>query len=380
MADSALGNSRLGDALQDYLRARTEHALNGLGRKVGEATAKLTENPGALTESLTGGKSPGAALAKVGADQLKQQIKDRTIGGVKERLGGLLGKGRGGKGRGGAGGRSITIVEDIDVGVPVRTAYDQWTQFQEFPTWAHGVKSVDRADDVTSNWKAKVFWSTRSWQGKVIEQVPDERIAWSSEGAKGTTKGVVTFHSLGPNLTKVLLVIEYFPKGLFEKTGNIWRAQGRRARLDLKLYRRFISTRNESTGAWRGEIRDGEVVLSHEDAVQEEEESSAQDQEQEREEDREREEDLAPEDEASAEEPEEPESAEEPEGPDELDEFGDELPEEDLPEEELPEEEDELPEEEDELPEEEDEEADELDEYPDEEAEATPRRRAPARR
>lgn len=123
-----------------------------------------------------------------------------------------------GKGRKGGGGKSksVTIVEDIDVGVPVREAYDQWTQFQEFSTFAKGVVSVEKSDDTSSNWKVKVAKSTRSWRANVTEQVPDERITWTTEGAKGTVKGVVTFHRLTDNLTRVLLVLEYFPKGLFE--------------------------------------------------------------------------------------------------------------------------------------------------------------------
>ncbi|MBI0383609.1 SRPBCC family protein, partial [Streptomyces albiflaviniger] len=184
----------------------------------------------------------------------------------------------GGKGKSGGGkSKSVTVVEDIDVGVPVREAYDQWTQFQEFSTFAKGVVSVEKADDTSSNWKVKVAKSTRSWKANVTEQVADERISWTTEGAKGTVKGVVTFHPLGDNLTRVLLVLEYFPKGLFEKTGNIWRAQGRRARLDLKLYRKFIMMRGEATDGWRGEIRDGEVVRDHETAVEEEEREQAAD-------------------------------------------------------------------------------------------------------
>jgi hypothetical protein len=273
------GGSRLGEALQDYVQARAEHAVTGLTQRIGDAATRLAENPAKLTEGLagklTGGGSPAGALLKLGAGALKQ----RAVGGIKERLGSLVGKGGDRKGRSGGGQRSINIVEDIDVGVPCRVAYDQWTQFHEFSTWAKGVQGVDRTDDTTSNWKAKIFWSSRSWHGKVTEQVPDRRIAWTSEGAKGTTKGVVTFHPLADDLTKVLLDIQYFPKGLFEKTGNIWRAQGRRARLDLKLYRRFVMMRGEATGAWRGEIRDGEVVRSHEDAVAEEEQGKPQDEE-----------------------------------------------------------------------------------------------------
>ncbi|BDH12110.1 SRPBCC family protein [Streptomyces hygroscopicus] len=262
---------QLKEELQHYLQARAEHAVTQLGHKLGESVGKLAEpgqGPGGLVSSLAKGgkalgegKSPQQAALTVGASHLKDTVKDK----VKS----LFGKGRKG---GGGKSKSVTIVEDIDVGVPVREAYDQWTQFQEFSTFAKGVVSVEKSDDTSSNWKVKVAKSTRSWRANVTEQVPDERITWTTEGAKGTVKGVVTFHRLADNLTRVLLVLEYFPKGLFEKTGNIWRAQGRRARLDLKLYRKFIMMRGEATDGWRGEIQDGEVVVAHDDAVAAEEE------------------------------------------------------------------------------------------------------------
>lgn len=160
------------------------------------------------------------------------------------------------------------------MGVDLRTAYDQWTQYQEFSTFAKGVKNANRADDTTSDWQLKIFWSNRSWKATTTEQVPDDRIQWTSEGAKGTSKGVISFHPLADRLTRVLLIIEYYPKGLFEKTGNIWRAQGRRARLDLKHFARFVTLRGEATDGWRGEIQDGEVVLSHEDALAQEEQEA----------------------------------------------------------------------------------------------------------
>ncbi|MET7932534.1 SRPBCC family protein [Streptomyces sp. NPDC005322] len=246
---------RLKDELRNYVQARAQHAVSGLGSGLAKGTQALAE-----------GKSPGQAVFKAGTSHLKDSLKDKVKG--------LFGKGRGKSGGGKS--KSVTVVEDIDVGVPVREAYDQWTQFQEFSTFAKGVVSVEKADDTTSNWKVKVAKSTRSWKANVTEQVPDERISWTTEGAKGTVKGVVTFHPLGDNLTRVLLVLEYFPKGLFEKTGNIWRAQGRRARLDLKLYRKFIMMRGEATDGWRGEIQDGEVVVDHETAVAEEEEAADQ--------------------------------------------------------------------------------------------------------
>ncbi|WP_030703707.1 MULTISPECIES: SRPBCC family protein [unclassified Streptomyces] len=275
---------RLKDELQNYLRARAEHAVTQLGHRLGDSVSKLAEPGGAGGalkslakggQALGEGKSPGQAVLSAGASHLKDTVKDKVKG--------LFGKGRK---SGGGKSKSVTIVEDIDVGVPVREAYDQWTQFQEFSSFAKGVVSVEKADDTTSNWKVKVAKSTRSWKANVTEQVPDERITWTTEGAKGTVKGVVTFHAVTDDLTRVLLVLEYFPKGLFEKTGNIWRAQGRRARLDLKLYRKFIMMRGEATDSWRGEIRDGEVVVSHDEAIEEEE----------REDERSESEDDAPED------------------------------------------------------------------------------------
>ncbi|MFE3381565.1 SRPBCC family protein [Streptomyces anulatus] len=286
MPDSALGGikddvvknpatDRLKDELQNYLRARAEHAVTQLGHRLGDSVSKLAEpgaGGGALKslakggQALGEGKSPGQAALSAGASHLKDTVKDKVKG--------LFGKGRK---SGGGKSKSVTIVEDIDVGVPVREAYDQWTQFQEFSSFAKGVVSVEKADDTTSNWKVKVAKSTRSWKANVTEQVPDERITWTTEGAKGTVKGVVTFHAITDDLTRVLLVLEYFPKGLFEKTGNIWRAQGRRARLDLKLYRKFIMMRGEATDSWRGEIRDGEVVLSHDEALDEEESRNDED-------------------------------------------------------------------------------------------------------
>ncbi|MBV2355504.1 SRPBCC family protein [Streptomyces sp. J2-1] len=270
---STLVHSEAADRLkaegQDYLAAQAQRMLGGLGGKLGQATQKLTgmaeEGGGTAKLALDGGrklaegKGPVRSALELGAGRVKDKVKSA--------FGGL---GKGGKGKSG-GNKPTVIVESVDVGVPLRTAYDQWTQYQDFSTFAKGVKSANRADDTHSDWQAKVFWSSRSWKATTTTQVPDQRIQWTSEGAKGSTKGVVTFHSLGDNLTRVLLVVEYYPSGLFEKTGNIWRAQGRRLRLDLKNYVRFISLRGEAKDSWRGEIEDGEVVRSHEDAVADEE-------------------------------------------------------------------------------------------------------------
>ncbi|UFR01198.1 SRPBCC family protein [Streptomyces sp. Go40/10] len=311
---SALAHSeaadRLKEEVQEYLSAQAQRMLSGLGRKLGETTVKLNDiaegnSPGFAKLALEGGrklaegKGPLRSAVELGASR----AKDNVMGALKS-LGGSKGK------KGGAGKKPTVIMESVDVGVPLRTAYDQWTQYQSFSTFAKGVKSASRADDTHSDWRAKVFWSTRSWKAKTTEQIPDYRIQWTSEGAKGTTKGVVSFHRLEENLTRVLLVMEYYPTGLFEKTGNIWRAQGRRARLDLKNFARFITLKGEAEDSWRGEIRDGEVVRSHEDAIAEEE---AEESEEEAPEESEEEEPEEPEAEAEGAEEEEPEEAEEEE-------------------------------------------------------------------
>ncbi|MFF8726400.1 SRPBCC family protein [Streptomyces sp. NPDC015171] len=323
---------RLKAEAQEFLAAQATKMLTGLGRKLGQTTLKLNDiadgnSPGFAKLALDGGrklaegKGPLRSALELGASRAKENVMDAVRG-----LGGGKGK------KGGAGKKPTVIMESVDVGVPLRTAYDQWTQYQSFSSFAKGVKSANRADDTHSDWQAKIFWSTRSWKAQTTEQIPDYRIQWTSEGAKGTTKGVVSFHRLEENLTRVLLVIEYYPTGLFEKTGNIWRAQGRRARLDLKHFARFITIKGEAEDAWRGEIRDGEVVRSHEDAVAAEEEEQEQDQDQDVEgeyEDEEEgeEEGEAPEGEAAEEgsyEDEEEEEDEDEEGQEPADEYEDE--------------------------------------------------------
>ncbi|MEV8592889.1 SRPBCC family protein [Streptomyces sp. NPDC052012] len=265
---------RLKAELQEYLAAQTTRLLTGVGRKLGETTNKLNDiaegnSPGFAKLALDGGRkiAEGKGPLRTALELGASRAKDNVMGALKGGLGG--GKD---KRKRSAGKKPTVIMESIDVGVPLRTAYDQWTQYQDFSTFAKGVKSANKSDDTTSDWQAKVFWSNRSWKAQTTEQIPDDRIAWTSEGAKGTTKGVVSFHRLADNLTRVLLVIEYYPTGFFEKTGNIWRAQGRRARLDLKNFARFITIKGEAEEGWRGEIRDGEVVRSHEDALAEEDE------------------------------------------------------------------------------------------------------------
>jgi uncharacterized membrane protein len=262
----------------DRLKDEVRHGLSSLGEKaISTAGSKLTDYTGRLDEVTENGGVMGKA-AKKGAEEMVEggsPVKGALkggLGGVKDKVKEKLGGGGGSKGEKGV--KSTNIVESIDVGVPIDVAYNQWTQFQDFSGFMKKVDGVEQEEETKLNFKAQVFWSHRRWYATILEQVPDERVVWRSKGDKGYVDGAVTFHSLGPNLTRILVVLEYYPQGLFERTGNLWRAQGRRARLELKHFRRHVMTQTilnpEEVEGWRGEIRDGEVVRSHEEVVEEE--------------------------------------------------------------------------------------------------------------
>jgi uncharacterized membrane protein len=295
---------RLVEAGQAYVSAKAGRMLGRLGGKVGETTKNLAgvasgeqgagDMLGRTVKEALGGASPGKAVAKAG------------MKGITEKVKGVF---KGGGGKGGGKKKSMNIVEDLDLPVPLRMAYNHWTQFERFPTWSKGAQSVDldKEDPTKSTWKAKIVWSNRNWNATIIDQVPDDRISWRAEG-QTEVNGVVSFHPLGDRLTKMLVVLEYVPHGFFEKTANLWRCQGRRARLDIKFFRRYVTMEADpEEEGWRGEIRDGELVRDHEEVVREEEEQERGRAGEEREPEEEREEEP----EGEFEEEEEPEGEEE---------------------------------------------------------------------
>ncbi|MFI9580519.1 SRPBCC family protein [Streptomyces sp. NPDC052236] len=258
----------------DRLLAEAQNLLAALGER---AVANMTDKVQDLAHggglggglkaklALAGGKhllSQGASRLKSvvgsGISQAKEKVKEALGGGDKKHK--KL--------------KVVNIVEQIDVGLPVSDAYNQWTQFEDFPNFMKKVEDVGRESETETNWKAQIFLSHRKWKATVIKQVPDELIVWESKGDKGHVDGAVTFHEVGPHLTRILLVLQYHPQGMFERTGNLWRAQGRRARLELKHFRRHAMSQvllhPEEVGGWRGEVRDGEVVRSDEEVRDEE--------------------------------------------------------------------------------------------------------------
>jgi len=146
-----------------------------------------------------------------------------------------------------------TIVESVDVEVPVRTAYDQWTQFESFPKFMEGVKSVRQLDDTTIEWVAEIAGREERWKARITEQEPDQRIAWTAiDGAKNA--GVVTFHRLAEGRTRVTLQLEVDPEGPVESVGDALGVVQRRVKGDVERFKDFIEGRGVETGAWRGKV------------------------------------------------------------------------------------------------------------------------------
>ncbi|HEV7710021.1 MAG TPA: SRPBCC family protein [Asanoa sp.] len=255
---------KLLEGLQNIAGAMADKAMASVNERMGDVTDRLTEYAGggdgasktAVAKGMEGlqqGDSPVKALAGAGVAGGKEQVKQ------------AFGKGGGGKKSGGKNSLKVTnIVESIEVGVPVSVAYNQWTEFKSFPSFMKKVEDIDQESSEKMKWKAQVFWSHRTWESTITEQVPDERIVWTSKGEKGSVDGTVTFHEVTQDLTRILVVLEYHPQGFMEQTGNLWRAPGRRARLELKHFVRHVMRETilnpDDVKGWRGEIRDGEVV------------------------------------------------------------------------------------------------------------------------
>ena len=146
-----------------------------------------------------------------------------------------------------------SIVESIDVQVPVRTAYDQWTQFEEFPQFMEGVERVTQLDDTRLHWVAEIAGAKREWDDEIVDQKTDQRIAWRSIDGAGNG-GIVTFQPTGEAATRVNLQMEFAPEGLAETIGDKLGFVSKQAEGDLKRFKSFMESRGSETGAWRGRV------------------------------------------------------------------------------------------------------------------------------
>jgi uncharacterized membrane protein len=151
---------------------------------------------------------------------------------------------------------TTTVEKTILVNVPVSTAYNQWTQFEDFPQFMGGVKSVTQLSDDRLEWVAEIAGVRRQWQARIVEQIPDQKVAWAAtEGA--TNAGAVTFSDAGGGQTSVHLSLEYEPEGLVEKVGDKLNIVENQAERDLEKFKAFIESEGYATGAWRGSVNEG---------------------------------------------------------------------------------------------------------------------------
>ena len=255
---------RLGTALAHGLAATREARVRGRGRQLARNGAMLA-HLGEMVRQLEAAKQRrnrkrrnrklmrslvlAVPVAAVAVPQSRSWLKER-LGGAKE----ATGKFAGAVSAPSVGTRT-KIEEQIKLDVPLRAAYNQWTQFEEFPQFMEGVEEVRQLDDKTLHWVASIGGNREEWDAQIIEQVPDQRIVWESIDGK-QTRGRVEFSPQGSSHSTVQLTMEYTPEGVMQKVGSAAGLDARRVRGDLDRFKQLIESRGTEDGAWRGEIQE----------------------------------------------------------------------------------------------------------------------------
>jgi len=243
MAAKKISLKRIGNPV-DGAKKLAEGAKDNVGKGLkGAVSDKIDEV----------GDAPGIA----------KEVGKKMIPGVGGDGGDSGGGGGGKKGTPGVGkGRRMPVQQETDIGVPLSVAYNQWTQFEEWPQFMHRLDQATQEDDCTVSYRVKIWGKSKEFTGQIVEQRPDERIQWTvKEGVAHT--GVVTFHELAPSLTRVEVSLDVEPGSLLEKFARGTRYVKRAVRADLHRFKAFIEMQEVETGAWRGEIHDGEVTEEH---------------------------------------------------------------------------------------------------------------------
>jgi uncharacterized membrane protein len=254
--------------LKESFRDAAIEVLKPVMKKATTQAAKyaVTKGPDLVKDKLDGAGG-AAALAKGVAS--KGGGVAGAVGGVASKLAG--GKKKEGESPSGTGrGRRLPVQEHVDVGVDLQTAYDQFTQFEDWPEFMHRVERIEQRDETTLMWHENIWGVRRSWEAEIEEQVPCERLVWRSKGGTQSI-GVVTFHRLSDNLTRVQITMDFQPKGLFEKAASGTRISRRALKSDLMRFKAFIELRDEATGEWRGQIVEGERVDEERDEERDDE-------------------------------------------------------------------------------------------------------------
>jgi len=240
MAESFLGRLRNDPATKDLIGALGSFGTAKISDMATRSMSKGDDDDASKSDQVKGG-------AMEGAGEAMGEGKSKILGGIKGALKGLFKTGGSAK-------RPTNIYEQIFVGVPVEQAYANWTEYSKFPEFMKGPESVkvtEEEDDEgnvkqTHSWTAKIFLNRRSWKATVEEDVENSRIRWSTEAPKGTIDGAITFTPIGDNATLIIYTLEYRPKGFFEWWGNRWRTVGRRARLDVKHFGRYVMMQDQT--------------------------------------------------------------------------------------------------------------------------------------
>jgi hypothetical protein len=226
------------------------NAVDSVKSKIGESVGgKISDRLSEKADEMGG---PGGMLKKA----LKSAL---PFGGSDDD-----GEDDGGKGGipGVGKGRRMPVQQSVDIGLPLETVYNQFTQFEEWPTFMHRVARVTQEDDCTVGFAVKIWGKTKEFKAQIVTQRPDEVVKWRvSEGL--THAGVVSFHELGPRLTRVLLGFDLQPGGMLEKAARGMRFVKRAARADLHRFKAFVEMQEQESGAWRGKIENGKLVEKH---------------------------------------------------------------------------------------------------------------------
>jgi uncharacterized membrane protein YgcG len=251
-------------AIKNFGKLSKVLSVDNLVKTPGKALEDVTSNLGDKVGSGIGGKltdkvDEAGGPSGIVKDTVKDALPFGGSGGGGAEKGGSLGVGKG---------RRMPVQQSIDIGVSVETVYNQFTQFEDWPSFMHRVTRVTQEDDCTVSFAAKIWGKTKEFTAKIETQRPNERIKWRvTQGMTHT--GVVTFHELAPNLTRVLLDMDVEPGGPLEKAARGMRHIKRAARGDLHRFKALIELSDQETGAWRGVIEDGELVEEHDPSYDE---------------------------------------------------------------------------------------------------------------
>ncbi len=247
----SVSSNGVGDAVTAPKRA-VQDATSGVGEKVsGAVKGKVEEKVKSKVEEKVGQAGGPAAMLK---KAVKKALPFGGDDGDDDGDSGVRGIGKG---------RRMPVQQSIDVAVPIQTAYNQWTQYEEWPQFMHRVTRVSQEDPAKVSFATKIWGKTKEFEAKIVTARPDEKIKWEvTEGINHT--GWITFHEIAPQLTRIELSLDVEPGGMLEKAARGLRHVKRAARGDLHRFKAYIEALEEETGSWRGTIEDGKVVRKRE--------------------------------------------------------------------------------------------------------------------